>query len=247
MSTPASLPLFCPALERQCNSFLLSFASLASSAAFSCCCLCHFPLCWLALVAPLLHSCSLLSNGLGAVSISCTPDVVSAVVVLGRSFARYWPPMFRLLLGLSWCLGCHAVLGLRNALERYMSRPGFAVLPCTTGPLGFLALRCCLLLGLGRAVVRYRPGAFLCSCFLGVAVGLGRAVVRYRPGAFLCSCFLGVAGGCSLHPGLSACLVSPVVPSSTWVPLFLDLLRGYTLLLLYWLGVLTLSWAGRSI
>ena len=158
MSTPASLPLFCPALERQCESFLLSFASLASSAAFSCCCVCHFPLCslamGLALVAPLLHSCFLLVNGLGAVSISCTPDVVSAVVVLGRSFARYWPPMFRPAAFLvvpwlsrpsgfevrlraphvpSWVCGCF--------VQYWPTRlPGLEVLPS----LGFGAGRCAL-------------------------------------------------------------------------------------------------------
>ena len=47
--------------------------------------------------------------------------------------------------------------------------------------------------------------------------------------------------------GLSACLCSPVAPSRTWAPLFLGLLWGYILLLLYWLRVLTLSWVGAQI
>ena len=111
-----------------------------------------------ALVAPLLHAYSVLGAAFGTLSRAISPSSRSRPVFS----ARPW--------------GACPSLALRPAFVRFWPTrlPGLEVF--------------CLLLGLGCAFVCCRPGAFLCSWFLGVYFAL-------------ILCWLPLLGACSRRCG----------------------------------------------
>ena len=125
MSTPASLPLFCPALERQCSSSRLSLPSL-----------CRPALCAVEFVIFLCVCFVLPGHGarFGGPSPPC-------LLCSWRGLRCCWPCPFPALLLVFWCcLGCHGVLGLRHAFARCKSKFTFpsrflgAALGCLSQP-----------------------------------------------------------------------------------------------------------------